>query len=719
MRRCMCILLFTLMFCILPLSTSLGHDVRPAYLEIVETEEGQFDVLWKIPLRGDLRPPIAPSFPPHCSPVTVVSTEMLPGSLVERWRMDCGVKGLEGQTIEISGLQLTLMDVFLHIEMQGGRIYDAVVKGSSPRYTVQPGPGLFNISLRNFMDGLRHGVGRLELWILLASLTLIFGRSRNLFYASMLLGLGYAVGFVAGAFGMIDIDIGWGRAALSLLTLAFILRYSQVRSEDKAGSIPQGMLFGGILLAGALLGSGFPGEWSSAALATIEIPVALFSYVLGAWASLLLIFGITSRIHILIEHIRIKSSNWLVRVPEYIIGTGGAFLLFRSMGTILNPGILQPYVRPETMVAALAIGYWAGKLGNARGVYGALIFFIALAVGVTLAALDVPLPLVMTMIPVSFALLGVGIAFSRNLPMMFLLALSVFCGLFQGWVSGNWLTEHMGMVRSSAVGIVLLCCGIVFFTLTVRKGVLKQMPPALDRITGLGFILVALGMRLYGYEASSFSAVSALTTTGGISVPVLSVILFIGIAVVIAVYFIRFKRKTRSPRTALIAVALLIIGLAIYPYGRIVFARPFVSMQKINEEETKELIRDLLQNTYRAVNLQDEFEIYDKLALSVHGDLVEKIYLESRKRTVLPSQAIPEVQIIEVTIADIIDAKVTDDRLGYTYTCEWYVSGTVRHWAHQHNRQNRYVGLITVKRIDETWKIIEWELLDEQRIMDT
>jgi hydrogenase/urease accessory protein HupE len=689
----------------------------------METEEGQFDVLWKIPIRGDLRPPITPSFPPHCSSVTAVSTEVLQGSLVERWRMDCGVKGLEDQTIEISGLEFTLIDVFLHIEMQDGRIYDAVVKGSSPRYTVQPGPGLLNISLRNFMGGLRHGVGRLELWIFLAALTLLFGRSRNLFYPSVLLGLGYAVGFVANAFGMIDIDIGWGRAAVSLLSLALVLQYSWTHSEpysgDKDRSLSQGILSIGILLAGALLGSGFSGEWSSAGIATLDIPVALFSYVFGIWASLLLMFGVTSRMHILIGHVRIENSSWLGRIPENVIGAGGAFLLFRSMGTIISSGIMQPYVRPETMVAALAIGYWAGKLGNERGVFRALIFLIALTVGVALAALDVPIPLVSTMIPVSLALLGVGIVFSRKLPMPFLLPLSVFCGLFQGWVSGNWLTEHMGTVRSSAVGIVLLCCGIVFLTLTVRKGALKQMPSTVDRITGFGFILVALGMRLYGYEASSFSAVSALTTTGGISVPVLSVILFIGIAVVIAVYFTRFKQKTRPPRAALIAATFLIIGLATYPYGRIVFARPFVSVQKISEDETKGIITDLLQNTYRAVNLQDEFEIYDKLALSVHGDLIEKIYLESRKRTVLPSQDSPEVQIIEVTIADIIDAKATDDRLGYTYTCEWYVSGTVRHWAHQHNRQNRYVGLITVKRIDETWKIIEWELLDEQRIMDT
>jgi hypothetical protein len=648
-----------------------------------------------------------------------VTADVLPGSLVERWRMDCGEQGLEGQTIEISGLPLTLMDVFLHIEMKDGRTYDTVVRGSDPSYTVRPGPSPLGILKENILNGLRAGIGSLELWLLIAAMTFFFGRKKDLLLAIMLTGLGYAVGFVAGAFGMILIDNGWGRAAVSLLTFALILQKEQFRSEAKNYSLYKNILLSGMFISTSLLGAGSSGAWSNTGLATLVMPVALFTYMIGIWTSLFAIMVITTRIQLLLGLINAKPTSWPVRIPAYVIGTGSAFLLFRSLGVIANPGSVQPFVRPESVIAALAFGYWAGRMENNRGVFGALFFIGALSAGLILAALNAPPALVSTMAPVSIALLGVGVAFNKNYQWFLLIAAGLLSGLFLGWTTGIWLTEHMGLIRPSAVGVVLLCCGLLFYTHAVKKGVLQELPVVFDKLIGLGFMLIALLMQLYSYEASTFTVVSTPGRRGGSGIPVISIILFAGTAAALVILVVRLKRKKAAPLVSAMAAALFIIGLGMYSHGRVVFARPIDSMQNMSEEETKVLITDLLQNTYRAVNLTDEFEIYDKLALSVHGDLVEKIYLESRKRTVLPNQDSPEVQIIEVTIRDIMEEKMTDDRLGYTYTCEWYVSGTIRHWAHQHNRQNRYIGLITVKRIDDAWKITEWELLDEQRIMDS
>ena len=54
---------------------------------------------------------------------------------------------------------------------------------------------------------------------------------------------------------------------------------------------------------------------------------------------------------------------------------------------------------------------------------------------------------------------------------------------------------------------------------------------------------------------------------------------------------------------------------------------------------------------------------------------------------------------------------------GYEYDTDWTVSGKVEHWGHIHNRTNRYNALITVKNIDKKWKITDFQLKDEERIM--
>ncbi|MDH4008078.1 MAG: hypothetical protein OEU35_08450, partial [Desulfuromonadales bacterium] len=47
---------------------------------------------------------------------------------------------------------------------------------------------------------------------------------------------------------------------------------------------------------------------------------------------------------------------------------------------------------------------------------------------------------------------------------------------------------------------------------------------------------------------------------------------------------------------------------------------------------------------------------------------------------------------------------------------QWTALGQVGHWGHIHTRQNRYDAIVTIKPVDEAWKIIDLELLEETRI---
>jgi hypothetical protein len=43
-----------------------AHEVRPGYLELQQTGAETWDVLWKVPARGDLQLAIAPAWPDDC-----------------------------------------------------------------------------------------------------------------------------------------------------------------------------------------------------------------------------------------------------------------------------------------------------------------------------------------------------------------------------------------------------------------------------------------------------------------------------------------------------------------------------------------------------------------------------------------------------------------------------------------------------------------------------
>ncbi|MFC2172023.1 hypothetical protein ACFLU6_05255 [Acidobacteriota bacterium] len=59
----------------------------------------------------------------------------------------------------------------------------------------------------------------------------------------------------------------------------------------------------------------------------------------------------------------------------------------------------------------------------------------------------------------------------------------------------------------------------------------------------------------------------------------------------------------------------------------------------------------------------------------------------------------------------------TDLDLSFTYPCSWIVTARVKHWQHIHNRQNKYVGELTIQVEENRWKIARLVLLSEERVI--
>ena len=66
---------FSAIFFALSFSPVSAHEVRPAYLELRQTGTDTYDVLWKVPARGDnMRLGIYVEFPPNTAKVTPPQT---------------------------------------------------------------------------------------------------------------------------------------------------------------------------------------------------------------------------------------------------------------------------------------------------------------------------------------------------------------------------------------------------------------------------------------------------------------------------------------------------------------------------------------------------------------------------------------------------------------------------------------------------------------------
>jgi hypothetical protein len=202
----------------------------------------------------------------------------------------------------------------------------------------------------------------------------------------------------------------------------------------------------------------------------------------------------------------------------------------------------------------------------------------------------------------------------------------------------------------------------------------------------------------------------------GIPLPLLS----FGCGVLISLLiFISIRRWRRSqPVTLPLAlICVLFVGtVMLYPYQQIALGSSVRSGQ-ISNEQIKEIIYNLLKNVYRAFDFREEENVYDKLALSVDGNLLTEIYLQNRKSMLIEQAGGAQAKVIQVQVehAEIGQpAARSDDAIDVR--TNWSALGTVGHWGHVHTRRNVYDAVLTLAVVDGSWKITGIDVLEETRV---
>jgi hypothetical protein len=218
------------------------------------------------------------------------------------------------------------------------------------------------------------------------------------------------------------------------------------------------------------------------------------------------------------------------------------------------------------------------------------------------------------------------------------------------------------------------------------------------------------------YQPPTVRTVTVAGFLGEIRIPWVSLICA-ALALPSIPWLLRRKRQGQStlpPTTAL--VALVLAGAVTYPFARMTVARPTAIAGELQPEQARDLLQVLLKNVYRAFDFRDEQDVYDKLAISVSGDLLAELYLQNRRAFSIQQAGGAQAKIQSVEIQDAVAERLDDRSLAYAIRGNWTARGSVGHWGHVHTRRNRYDAILTVEATDGTWKIVDLEVLEEQRI---
>ena len=173
----------------------------------------------------------------------------------------------------------------------------------------------------------------------------------------------------------------------------------------------------------------------------------------------------------------------------------------------------------------------------------------------------------------------------------------------------------------------------------------------------------------------------------------------------------------------LIALGVLVAVAAVcWPVGRMSVASPFASAAQVPHDRAATIFADLHRNMYRAFQFRTESDVYDALAQTIDGDLLQEVYLQVQHGLEMEEQGGAKSRIKQVELLDgelkplSVATQDADSGDGFAYRCRWNVAGTVEHWGHIHERTNQYQALFTIRRVADHWKITDLEVLDERRV---
>jgi len=213
--------------------------------------------------------------------------------------------------------------------------------------------------------------------------------------------------------------------------------------------------------------------------------------------------------------------------------------------------------------------------------------------------------------------------------------------------------------------------------------------------------------RLSGYQVPVINEIAVKQR----SLPVFSIVLFLIVLILLTVSTMTKRKLLARP----MLLGILGLGFVLYPFATYPLDLPWVSQWAPPHQRTAIILDGLLTNVYRAFDVRDESRVYDRLAVSVTGEELSKIYLENRKALEFENRGGARANVDEVKVLKVIDVQRSDDK-GFAADARWKVSGSVSHFGHTHYRRNQYHARVTFLNDDGYWKIQNIELIDEKRI---
>ncbi len=306
--------------------TAASHEVRPAYLELRETDPGIYRVLWKVPSAGDrMRLALDARLPEGCEAVGPAQDVFVGGAHVRRWAVRAPAGGLAEGTITIDGLAATITDVLVRIEHRDGAMQVVRLTPARPSMVVAGSPGAFQVMGSYLHLGIEHILTGYDHLLFVLALILVTRGGWMLLKAVTAFTVSHTVTLTLATFDLVRLPQAPVEAVIAL-SIVFVALEILNRQRGRPGLTARAPWVASFAF-GLLHGLGFAGALGEAGLPQGHIPLALLFFSLGVETGHVLFVSAVLALAAAARRLPLKAPAWAPLVPPYAIGAVALFWL--------------------------------------------------------------------------------------------------------------------------------------------------------------------------------------------------------------------------------------------------------------------------------------------------------------------------------------------------------------------------------------------------------
>ena len=307
---------------------------RPAYLELRELGNDQYDVLWKVPAQGmNQRLSVYVIFPEGTENLTESQPYIAEGAWLERWRIE-HPGGLVGQTVRIQGKARGVTDVIARVERLDGSSQVERLQIGAPQFVVRAPAGTFEIAWSYTVLGVEHILGGIDHLLFVFALLLVVSGGKRIVITITAFTVAHSITLIAASLGWMSVP---GPPVEAIIALSIVFVAAEVLrglrgNPGMTARAPWVVAFS----FGLLHGFGFAGALAETGLPQNAIPVALLMFNVGVEIGQLLFVAVILVLAAVGRKLLAHPPKWAIPAAAYSVGALAAFWTIERVSSFWN-----------------------------------------------------------------------------------------------------------------------------------------------------------------------------------------------------------------------------------------------------------------------------------------------------------------------------------------------------------------------------------------------